>query len=398
MTSKISGNKGNIVIASFAFVLLLIPISFAGPFEITDQVMQQAGIILAIAFALLAVAMLVSRAFNLQQWEAWVRQEWVEIILSAILLILISAFASVIDASSSTLANEALQTKIASGDRVDLAYWGFNNTNGRWYISNTQILCTSPCHFYIARALVGSTYEKYIEMLAKKVSNKVISGITYPAFWEGLAPYYGESLLYESFGMGGGVSVRLIAWTLSFRFSMPPFAGRAMLNNSLEMTINVMLQALGSLKFQEMALLVFQNLAGILFAAGILLRILWFTRRLGGLLIACAIGIYCIYPLIYVLGWYTVDSSTIELSTATQQPDMSVSDIYSAPGAVEKASDQLFTDYNTGQIGIFDIVARAYIITLVIPVLAIFATIGFIRHFSPMIGGDTEIAGLTKLI
>jgi hypothetical protein len=371
--------------------------SFAGPFEITNTVMIQAGIILAIAFAFLAIALLISRAFALQEWEAWVKQEWVEIILSAVLLLLISAFASVIDITSSTLANETLQTTIASGNGVDLAYWSFNDTNGRWYTTNTPSQCRSPCHFYIARALVGSTYEKYVEMLAKKGEDKDVLGIKYST-WEGLAPYYGESLLYESLGMGGGVSIRVIVSTVSFHFSIPTFAGRALLNNSLEIALNAMLQALGSLKFQEMALLVFQNLAGILFAAGILLRILWFTRRLGGLLIACAIGIYCIYPLVYVLGWYTADRSTIELSMTTQQPDPSVTDIYSSPGAVEKASEQLFTDYDAGQIGIFDIVARTYMLALVIPVLAIFVTIGFIRHFSPMIGGDTEIAGLTKLI
>ena len=376
---------------------------YAGPFDITSPVMYQTGAVLAIAFALLAIAFIVARVFMIQSWEVWVRQEWMVIIFSAILLVLFVSFASVMESTSKGFAKDVLQTTATeatqAGQRVDILYWTYDSTRGRWNQQTSQQWtansCTEPCHFYIARAVLGSTYEKYATMLANKPNPSSNT-------WNGLAPHYADSLLYESFGMGGGLSVRLVVITLAFRFSIPTFAGRAILNNAYETVINVLLQTLGSLKVQEMVLLTFQNLSGILFAAGLVLRIPWFTRKLGGLLVACAIGIYCIYPIVYVLGWYTVDRTTIQLDTSTSAPNPSLTDIASPAGSIERSADVLFTKYpiegDAGSIGLLDIASRTYIPALMIPTLAIFVTIGFIRHFSPMIGGDTEIAGLTKLI
>jgi len=397
----------------FLVFMLLFSIVSANVFDITltSPITYQTAIVIAIALALVAIGFIVARVFMIQAWEAWLRQEFTTIIFSGVLLVLFIGFNGVIETSANQLSKDILSSTItsatAAGQKVNVTYWKFNSNNGRWYQDSSPWdanTCTSPCYIYIARAFLGSTYEKYMNLLLKKEATVGLSGGGHDVYtvgkYSGLAPFYADSLLYESLGMGGGLDIRLLTFVFSFRFSYPGFAGRAIFNNTLEMVVNIMLKALGSLKFQEMVLVVFQNLGGILFAAGIIFRVPWFTRKLGGLLVACAIGIYLIYPLVYVMGWYVVDRSTIDLTITINPPDTSATDIFNPSGSTNNLANMLFTNYdpNNPQIGLLDIAGRVYIPTLMIPVLAIFVTIGFIRHFSPMIGGDTEIAGLTHMI
>ena len=395
--------KIKIAIIFLVFTLLFSLVSATNVFDITltSPITYQTAIVIAIALVLVAMGFIVARVFMIQAWEAWLRQEFTTIIFSGVLLVLFIGFNGVIETSANQLSMDILSSTItsatAAGKTVNVTYWKFNSNNGRWYQDSSPWnanTCESPCYFYIARAFLGSTYEKYVKMIVRDSP----SGGLLPSKYKGLAPFYADSLLYESVGLGAGVDIRIATFTLAFRFSYPGFAGRAIFNNTLEMVVNLMLKALGSLKAQEMVLFTFQNLGGILFAAGIIFRVPWFTRKLGGLLVACAIGIYLIYPLVYVMGWYVVDRSTIDLDITINPPDTSVADFFSPQGSTENLANILFTDYTTNKIGLLDIVGRVYIPTLMIPVLAIFVTIGFIRHFSPMIGGDTEIAGLTHMI
>jgi hypothetical protein len=181
--------------------------------------------------------------------------------------------------------------------------------------------------------------------------------------------------------------------TYDLSFSLGLQGGRSILNNSLETVLDQLLKVLAVIKAQEFALLYLQNLVWVFFSAGILLRIPWFTRKLGGLLVALAIGIYAILPLTYVLAWYAADRSTVALDISSPENlgeigrgDISaVMSVGSPPSA-----DILFP--------LLEVVGKSYIIGFLIPTIAIFITIGFVRHFSPMIGGDAEIAGLTRLI
>ena len=160
-------------------------------------------------------------------------------------------------------------------------------------------------------------------------------------------------------------------------------------------------------KPQEVGLVYATSLAGLLFIIGIVTRSVWFLRKFGGLLIAIGIGLYIILPLIYVLSWYTIDKSTATYSDLEIDLPKADANLKDAIGSIavsgfEPNIDSLFTQYNdegkTIKIGILDALGRAYLSNIVIPLLALFTTIGFVRQFSPMIGGDVEIAGLTRII
>jgi Na+-transporting methylmalonyl-CoA/oxaloacetate decarboxylase beta subunit len=185
-------------------------------------------------------------------------------------------------------------------------------------------------------------------------------------------------------------------------------------NNSLELVISILLKALLSVKTQEFLLFYLSYLPIPFFAAGILFRVPWFTRKLGGLLIALALGVYIILPLIYTLGWYTIDKTSVTVTvvpisansglfntpdvgslTPFQTPDTSV--LFTSYACVEQATYGC-ARYTENSVGLLDVAGRTFVATLAIPLIAIFATIGFVRQFSPMIGGDAEIAGLTRMI
>lgn len=356
--------------------MVLSALSFAQgePFALSTVI--PACLVILIACALLGIAFMISRVFAVPTWEAWVREEFANVLFAVFILVIFAGFAGAIEVTSSQLASNILSTTQGGSTAI----WCYTDATGRWSTSKS-CTCSPPCHFYLARGFLGSMYEKYGTQI------------------KDISQYYATSVLLESFAVGGNFEVLLFGFLkIDVGFAVPTQATRAILNNSLGTIIDKFLSALTYLKLQEFILLYFAGLSGVLFAAGILFHILWFTRKLGGLLIAVAIGIYAIFPLIYILGWYTVDQSTVSMSL----PQLTEEGWWQAFNPVQPDPQMLFTTYNedgtVGTTGLFDDLSLIYVPSLAIPILAIFTTIGFIRHFSPMIGGDTEIAGLTRLI
>ncbi|MCL6089353.1 MAG: hypothetical protein M1530_04305 [Candidatus Marsarchaeota archaeon] len=64
-------------------------------------------------------------------------------------------------------------------------------------------------------------------------------------------------------------------------------------------------------------------------------------------------------------------------------------------GAIKVA---LYGDELLGYNGVIDNVAKIMIFSLIAPFIAIMVMLAFIKVLSPLLGGDVEIAGLTKLI
>jgi len=379
-------------------MLMLLTVGFAQAqqpvFTVDASILNVSLALLIIMGSLLAIGFMVSRVFGITAFEAWIRDEYAELMFTAVLLVMFSVLATMVETIADQLANDTLFVSASAGSQN--TYWAYNQDTGRW--SPGTKACAQPCQFYIARAFLGSLYETYYKQIMS------------------VGRFYSESKMWESFVPGSEADQ--IFGMIDLEFSIPLYAQRAVFNNSLELVIDVLLKALLSVKTQEFLLFYLSYLPVPFFAAGILFRIPWFTRKLGGLLIAIALGVYIILPLIYTLGWYTIDKTSVTVTvtplvgtwtplgipmnvpdvgslTPFQTPDTSV--LFTSYTCVEQASYGC-ARYTENSVGLLDIAARTFVATLAIPLIAIFTTIGFVRQFSPMIGGDAEIAGLTRLI
>ncbi len=346
-----------------------------------------AYLVLMIVTAMLGIAFGVSRIFAMPQLEAWVKEEFVNLLISAVILVFFTTFMGVVESLSSSLASDILYSTFSDGT---VQYWTYTGSTGRWAtVQTADPQCPYPCHIYIARGFLGSLYEKY---------GPVISGIS---------QLYFVSMLYQSATYG--MKIDITAWITksNFGFGWPGNADLLIYNNILSTVVSEYLKIITALKMQEVGLVYMTSLAGLLFIFGIIMRSVWFLRKFGGLLIAAGVGLYVIFPMMYILSWYSIDRSTVTFSEPNiDLPEISASSsdaIGSVVGSgFEPDIDGLFTSYDekgrVSSLGILDALGRAYLSNIVIPIMSIFTTIGFIRHFSPMIGGDPEIAGLTRII
>jgi len=220
------------------------------------------------------------------------------------------------------------------------------------------------------------------------------------------------------------------AWGWGFNL----FAGVSMLVESLALMFPFVFTWITSYIAQAAFLVLVRDaFFPIFLSLGLILRTFFFTRKLGGLLIAIAIGIYTIYPFMYVLladqydfqifedkynpwdcvcagkwpmasyddklhcpvRWCVASMSEIILWGKPFIFDMGVEPIDisllgATGGATPHPADFLFELAKT--------IGKLMVPALVIPMIAALVTISFIKGLSPLLGGDVEIAGLTHLI
>ncbi|GEM_PF-4970866 len=215
-------------------------------------------------------------------------------------------------------------------------------------------------------------------------------------------------------------------------------------------------------KFQEVFLHVISSaIFPIFMGAGILLRSFYFTRKLGGLLMAIAIGLYFIFPMAYLLagsvydhtGGFDSGVATVNVIldpgadalfnlfpglVTTSEDALTEAELGSLSSGGQKASD-FFNDngikdlcaaleggsdedkekadkigasvkaWYTAFVGTgfeaipindayFDYTGRLMFFSFFFSFLGLMATVAGIRSLSMIFGGDIELAGLTHLI
>jgi len=188
-----------------------------------------------------------------------------------------------------------------------------------------------------------------------------------------------------------------------------------------------------------------QVLFTALLTSGLVLRSFYFTRKLGGLLIASALALYYAGPFVLILGhraiYETNNFIAIEESTGSSKvvPYMDRwKELYeplssSSSGSLDSSNideGNIFTqikDYTTfffrgfrrffevgwnyvkgsvtnkggyllGENGLVHMVARITMLTLVVLLIALFAVLATIKALSPLFGGDVQIAGLSYFL
>ncbi|MDO8339347.1 MAG: hypothetical protein Q7T16_01690 [Candidatus Burarchaeum sp.] len=135
---------------------------------------------------------------------------------------------------------------------------------------------------------------------------------------------------------------------------------------------------------------------------GILLRAIPFTRGAGGLIIATVLGFYFIFPIVFMFG-------DLLLSSQLEKPDLSFidpnanecvySDLSGAMGVY--VADAAIAAQAQLTISTIRSLLTALIMEIVLaPLLALAATVMFIRAFSPIFGSDSSMVmyGISKMI
>ena len=360
-------------------------------------------LVLLIGFLLMGIAYMIAYAFDYKPLMIFVKSELFQLAASAFIFANVLFFMFLFDSlaqeySADILAlhtNSSAIVKTPSGWQVtanaSINASTYNPATGRWaqvtYTNGQLISCPSPCHFYLARGYLGMNYER-IAVMARSVINT-----------------YSSLAWIDRIRVGIFINVFAIAFTLDI--TVMPFTGLSIIYNSLGTCFDLMAKAMVAVKFQEITLMYIQNgIFPIFLIGGLILRSIWFMRKLGGLMLAIAIALYTIFPLMYVLCWYTVDSSTVTLQINSNMipvgdPRIPLLPWQSSNMETSNLEKLLFTTYNGENIasyGMLDMTAGLLLPALAIPLLNIFVTVAFIRTLSASLGGDIELAGLTRIL
>ncbi len=133
------------------------------------------------------------------------------------------------------------------------------------------------------------------------------------------------------------------------------------------------------------------NMLTIFLPVGILLRSFHFTRAVGALFIAVAIGFYFIFPIVFLLldpGFVHIplpDDPPFELPSNFCYPTMS-----STANMVKAIETSGFDSTNNlGTDSVRDVLVESYVSLMLHPLISLFLTLVFVRYLMTVLGGDT---------
>ena len=354
-----------------------------------------AGIVLATFFS--ALAYMFSRAFRQRHLEAWAKSEIYQALGNILLLGFLFGFLFFFTDPSTGLIGQ-----LAKGNTVCAA------TTGDY-----------P-HIDCVRTMLNNTRAALEDQAGSllAVNMRVQMYATMGRFWDfsmNWPPYTSDPLSLA------------VALQFAKGFRVSPFAGVGLIGDSLGLLFQALFMWIASMIAQEFFLqLVRDALFPITLALGLIMRTFFFTRKLGGLLIAIAVGLYAVYPLLYIL--------LAPQFIAAQDPAARWTDMYDQNSGTCSSANVAFNcpvrfnwlEYPVLFLFIyspevnsilpqnnildpngisFDWLAYAsnFVGTLsvhavFIPAIIVYITIAFIKGLSAFLGGDMEIAGLTHLI
>jgi len=212
----------------------------------------------------LAISYMVSEATNSRELKAWTITEFFQACMSALIIfMLVLLFASLSQLSSSI-------TGTLTADPASAFH------------------CTSAeCHIDLAQAYLSTVRVNVAQPYAKHELFSAVNAIKESTFKVSL------------------VAVDLIPLFFS-GFSARPYAGKSIIADRHMLLFDYSSRLSASLYAQEKLLSALQKgIVPLLLIGGVLLRSVFFLRRAGGLMIAIAIGLFTVFPLMYMLAWYT---------------------------------------------------------------------------------------------
>lgn len=390
------------------------------------------GTVLMLVTLVLGLGYMASVLLGDEKMRAWVKREVGQLAYSAIILVVAISLVGALDGwlkvVSTIGASAQWQAYVNSGPCCDPSSGSCIGTPSK-----------QPCHIAIAN--------DYLQMLYETAR---VSSISY------MSNYFMFGLLANI-----GVSAHLLTLEGQPVVSAAPFAGLSAGSDYFMLLFDLSSKAMMLIRAQQIMLdYVNYPFFAVAMSIGLVLRMLYFTRKLGGLLVAIALASYVIFPMFYVLSdailwgflggtastWQNFGGTYNSVQTPSPfgtQGEINPSGDYNRvfdgswglnadycnslePQAAQDRQDfdlfqqnfasnwgqieggrfyELYFDFISvgvtggfGPHGPIGTLATILVLTLFVPFLALMTVLAAVKVFSPLIGGDVEISVLSRLI
>ena len=238
---------------------------------------KTAGLIgVMIAVLLISIAAMAGNLLNLPELKAFVDTELRQCIVSILLIVMIVAMLVFLDSVFRAATFEA--------------------TGSRGCTDSTVV---EPCYVTLAKEYLDNLYTVGTQYAGDEISS---------------------SATYQAIATTGFNVVANMASLLFAGINTRPLAGLSVEAERAAALFETMSKLLSSIYAQKYFIdVIAYAVAPMLLLLGILLRTFFFTRKLGGLLLAIALSLFIVYPLTYVLASYTLQVNLYgDRSVATQ--------------------------------------------------------------------------------
>ncbi|VVB65461.1 Uncharacterised protein [Candidatus Gugararchaeum adminiculabundum] len=225
-----------------------------------------------ISFFVVAFVYMVSRILSSPQLLAWAKQELGQAIASAAIVAGLLAFLFLFNQVIVGVVNSEVQ--------------GGGPLSASGVICNDQHIDT--CHVDLALYYVDLMF-----LNVEAMSNSILRMHSLAMMW-GNTIVYSEQLI-EPWGS----------------FTIQPFASVTIIAETLGVAFDILMKSMFIIRIQYYLLWYLREaIFPVLLVFGVILRTFFFTRRLGGLLIAIAICSYIIMPMMYIAGFMLLSQNT----------------------------------------------------------------------------------------
>ena len=373
-----------------------------------------ATIVVLISVALIAIIYMIGRALSNDKMTAWATDEFYQAFASILIIafvVFIFEYLTTISLQTLKVANFTCTGTGSAGTcqfteirmkATGLSYGGSYNVTKQ---CGTDL--GNACHIAIAQSKVDSMYD----LVRFHTADKMVSGgwirIERSLSFKIKKPWEKFQLFSNTFGVDA---------------SFQPFSGLVLVIDSYNKVFELLTKALEFLKIHSILFTLIEKVIFPVFlVAGIIMRALSPFRKLGGLLIAIAVGLYFIYPFMFILQALILSPDpnvfpitfeqfqenapettvTYQGQTETVQGNI-LTGIMNWPfREVNGEKVDVFTYYLFGLVrsgGDLDTTAFLGVWILVPEVITVYTLVIFIMGLSPFFGGDVGIAGLQKLL
>ena len=371
-------------------------------------------VVFAIMFLFFGMGYMISAIFATDKLRTWIKEETYQIIVSFfIFVVLISAIGFFNEISKTAAQNAGLVAKMDAEKLKEASKLETAQEQEKAKSNlDAEFDCSRDCHITVARFYLHTLFNRIRDQTKDLLGiNMWVSGISTLSI--------SKQFFIENLGL-----------------NLPLFSGFQAITNMVSLVVSWMTRFMIFVKLQEIFMrIVAYPIFPMLLLAGVILRSFFLTRRLGGLLIAVAIATYYVVPSMYIISDYlwnyylaytpvgvdnfAIDYSQIGLSESG--PEGTIDEGVAGAqdhltGIAEGNSEQgllkiwtkikdtstfykkLSVEWIIEDDQVIEQGSRIAIYATFMPLFAIFGTVAFIKNFSPLLGGDVEIAGLSRLI
>ncbi|MFA6214128.1 MAG: hypothetical protein WC717_02515 [Candidatus Micrarchaeia archaeon] len=387
------------------------------------------GVALAIVVLLLAIGYMAAVFMGDDRLKAWVGRELGQVFFSAVIIVAVVALVGSLDSWVRVLS--LASSEPGWNDYVDKGVCCVSTPSQQCVLPAASEARGRACHIELATDYLQILYETARQGASSYLSN------------------YGWFALLSRMSVSTTIVMKFMAG-----LNLTPFAGLEVPSELFAHLFDLSIKTMFLLRAQQIFLdFMWYPIFPVLISMGLVLRIFYFTRKLGGMLIALSLALYVVFPMFYVLSnamlwgfmshsqpntWEhfgnTFDGDPIPASGSAQpiapaqnakgvfsqealRLDLCSSSTQGEQDAMGAAMDNVRTKWDFLEGGrwysqVLDFVtnnafddegpiarlALLMVFTIFMPFLALMTSLASFKVLSPLLGGDVEISLLSRLI